>query len=272
MSALSKFFILSTLVLSAFTLTTPHVTRNLHQHHALVARKAVPDPMPAVGPYADLTVVKPRKLRRRSDTSRCAVKPSNSTSSVSSSAAPSSSLPPAVGVVAGPPSSSQAHSTQAPPPPPPPPSSQAAPPPPPPTSTHTPPPPSSTHAPAPSSSSSSSGNSPSYLLGQQTGQITFYADGLGACGITNSPSDKIAAVSEILFDSYPGYNGVNPNQNPVCGKSVTINYQGKSVTVKIVDRCTACAVTSLDLSTSAFDELADESIGRLFGATWTWND
>lgn len=32
---------------------------------------------------------------------------------------------------------------------------------------------------------------------------TFYATGLGACGITNTDSDYIAAVSHILYDSYP---------------------------------------------------------------------
>lgn len=32
---------------------------------------------------------------------------------------------------------------------------------------------------------------------------TFYAIGLGACGITNSGNDKIAAVSHLLFDVFP---------------------------------------------------------------------
>jgi hypothetical protein len=120
-------------------------------------------------------------------------------------------------------------------------------------------------------SSSSSSDEPSYLVGTQTGQGTFYATGLGACGITNTDADFIAAVSHLLFDTFPGYNGVNPNDNPVCNRKVTATYQGKSVTVAITDRCTGCNTTSLDFSPAAFDELADPSIGRIFGMTWVWD-
>jgi len=108
------------------------------------------------------------------------------------------------------------------------------------------------------------------LSGPQTGDGTFYATGLGACGITNSNTDFIAAVSFRLFDIYPGYDKINPNTNPVCGKQVTATYKGKSVTVTITDRCTGCAMTDLDFSPSAFDQLADPSIGRIFGMIWNW--
>ena len=50
---------------------------------------------------------------------------------------------------------------------------------------------------------------------------TYYATGLGSCGIVNVDTDYIAAASHILFDSFPGYNGVNPNSNPICGKKAT---------------------------------------------------
>lgn len=32
---------------------------------------------------------------------------------------------------------------------------------------------------------------------------TFYATGLGACGITNNDSQDIAAVSYLFYDSFP---------------------------------------------------------------------
>ncbi|EJD03837.1 expansin family protein [Fomitiporia mediterranea MF3/22] len=105
-----------------------------------------------------------------------------------------------------------------------------------------------------------------------TGQGTFYQIGLGACGVTNGGNDKIAAVSHLLFDAFPGYDGVNPNSNPVCGKSITLTYQGKSTTVKIEDRCEACALTDIDLAPSAFEQIADFSVGRISGMTWVWND
>ncbi|KIM48131.1 hypothetical protein M413DRAFT_62330 [Hebeloma cylindrosporum] len=99
---------------------------------------------------------------------------------------------------------------------------------------------------------------------------TFYATGLGACGITNKDTDYIAAVSHLLFDNFPGYKAGNPNNNPMCGRKVTATYQGKSVTVALTDRCEGCAVTDLDFSPSAFNQLADFGVGRISGMTWVW--
>ncbi|EIM80538.1 barwin-like endoglucanase [Stereum hirsutum FP-91666 SS1] len=92
------------------------------------------------------------------------------------------------------------------------------------------------------------------------------AVGLGACGITNVDSDKIVAVSEKLFDTYPGATN-NPNANPICGKKIKASFNGKSTTVTVTDRCTGCALSDLDFSPSAFSELADESLGRI-DITW----
>ncbi|KAI0820937.1 RlpA-like double-psi beta-barrel-protein domain-containing protein-containing protein, partial [Irpex lacteus] len=94
---------------------------------------------------------------------------------------------------------------------------------------------------------------------------TFYDVGLGACGHTNHDSELVAAVSHTI-----GYKGGNPNNNPVCGKHIKINYQGKSVTVKVVDRCPGCATGSLDLSPTAFSKLASKSVGRLHNVKWTF--
>jgi len=89
---------------------------------------------------------------------------------------------------------------------------------------------------------------------------------------------------------FSGYNGVNPNSNPICGMKVTANCgvfqqsipaiitdtlvildKGKSTTVTITDRCEGCALTDLDFSPSAFQDLADFSVGRLSGMTWVWD-
>ncbi len=48
--------------------------------------------------------------------------------------------------------------------------------------------------------------------------------------------------------------------------------QGKSVTVAITDRCPKCALTDLDFSYSAFDQIGSEAVGRLYGMTWVWAD
>jgi hypothetical protein len=110
------------------------------------------------------------------------------------------------------------------------------------------------------------------MYGVQTGQGTFYDTGLGACGIVNNDGDYIAAASHLLFDNYPGYNHVNPNTNPICGRRVTVHYQGHTINVAITDRCEACQVTDLDFSPTAFSQLADFGAGRISGMTWTWDN
>ena len=64
-----------------------------------------------------------------------------------------------------------------------------------------------------------------------TGDLTYYSPGLGACGITNNDGDYIAAASHILYDSFPGYAGGNPNNNPVCGRSLTATCSSFTVSV-----------------------------------------
>jgi len=119
-------------------------------------------------------------------------------------------------------------------------------------------------------SSSGSNSGLSFMVGVQTGEGTYYDTGLGACGIYNKDTDYIAAMSQLLFDAYPGYNGVNPNKNPLCNKKVKATYKGKSVTVTITDRCVGCKQTDLDFSPTAFSQLADFGVGRLEGMTWEW--
>ncbi|KAJ3720213.1 RlpA-like double-psi beta-barrel-protein domain-containing protein-containing protein [Lentinula guzmanii] len=109
-----------------------------------------------------------------------------------------------------------------------------------------------------------------------TGDGTYYDAGLGACGITNTDTDYIAAIGEDFFDQYAIHMGVtsgNPNENPICNKKVIATYQGKSVTVAITDRCGGCTNPySLDFTPTAFSQLADQSVGRITGMTWVWAD
>lgn len=106
--------------------------------------------------------------------------------------------------------------------------------------------------------------------GGLSGDGTFFDTGLGACGQTTSNTDLIAAVSMELYDSFPGYSGGNPNNNPICGKKVKANYNGKSVIVTVVDRCVGCACGALDFSPAAFEQLADFDEGRIHGVTWSF--
>ncbi|KAJ7476595.1 RlpA-like double-psi beta-barrel-protein domain-containing protein-containing protein [Mycena latifolia] len=97
---------------------------------------------------------------------------------------------------------------------------------------------------------------------------TFFAPGLGACGKTNTPDDLIVAVSHELFDNFPGAT-TNPNDNPICGKQLKAHHGGKSVTVRVQDRCGGCAGRGdLDFTQAGFKKLAPLSVGRIHNVKW----
>lgn len=109
------------------------------------------------------------------------------------------------------------------------------------------------------------------MTGVQYGDGTYYNTGLTACGVENNDNQLIAAVSQHLFDTYPGYNGANPNTNPVCGRKVKVTYKGNSVIVTITDRCVSCLVTDLDMSPAAMAAIDPNYIfdGRIH-LSWVW--
>ncbi|KAH6639992.1 RlpA-like double-psi beta-barrel-protein domain-containing protein-containing protein, partial [Truncatella angustata] len=108
-----------------------------------------------------------------------------------------------------------------------------------------------------------------------TGDLTYYAPGLGACGVTSSSEDDIVSVSHIVFDA--ASTGSNPNANPLCGRKIRIQRDGSegkkransSVDVTVVDRCTGCAQADLDVSLGVFTQLAKEEDGRV-EMSWAW--
>ncbi|PIL31598.1 hypothetical protein GSI_06300 [Ganoderma sinense ZZ0214-1] len=272
----SKAIVVLSAALSA--MASPHMARGVH-HRELACRAAMPSiPEAAAVPEQNL-----KMLKKRASTNRCRVRSttaaatstsvssshsssathSSSAARVTSSASSSSIIPP-----------QNVESTTAAPQPT---STKVARP----TTTKvrptTTPRPSTTQktttaaAPTTSASSGSSASDPlGILTGTHSGDGTYYSTGLGSCGITNSDSDKIVAVSHLLYDQYPGYTGGNPNNNPLCKRMIRATYQGKSVEVMAVDRCTGCAMFDLDFSPSAFSELADFAIGRLHGVEWEW--
>jgi hypothetical protein len=74
--------------------------------------------------------------------------------------------------------------------------------------------------------------------GPYTGDLTYYDPGLGSCGITSTASEKICAVSHVLFDAT--MISANPNTNPICGKKLRIRRGDRTVDVAVVDRCKLC--------------------------------
>ncbi|PIL26359.1 hypothetical protein GSI_12115 [Ganoderma sinense ZZ0214-1] len=101
------------------------------------------------------------------------------------------------------------------------------------------------------------------------GDATFYAPGLGSCGHFNTETDFIVAVDIATIQSFPGATA-NPNANPMCGRQMKVtSADGKSVTVTVADTCPGCAPGSVDLTPTAFQQLAPLSVGRLHGVSWT---
>ncbi|KAL6711039.1 hypothetical protein ACN47E_006914 [Coniothyrium glycines] len=106
-----------------------------------------------------------------------------------------------------------------------------------------------------------------------TGELTYYDPGLGACGIDSADNDPVVAVSHYTFDAVQV--GSNPNQNPLCGRKIRATRvderTGKSVSidVTVIDRCTGCQPTDLDVSPAMFEKMANPDLGRV-PVTWAW--
>ncbi|EPQ53553.1 hypothetical protein GLOTRDRAFT_130898 [Gloeophyllum trabeum ATCC 11539] len=91
-------------------------------------------------------------------------------------------------------------------------------------------------------------------------RMTYYNVGLGACGITNQPTDFVVALDATDFGSgYPG---------PHCFQHISITANGKTATAEIVDKCPGCPVGGLDLSEGLFSFFAPLSTGVIYGS---WN-
>lgn len=103
--------------------------------------------------------------------------------------------------------------------------------------------------------------------GTFAGQITYYAIGMGSCGIDDSGKDQtesVVAISHLKM-------GEQSNGNPMCGKTITIYSNGKSTTATVKDKCMGCAENDIDVSEKVFKELwGDLSTGR-DDATWSFN-
>ncbi|KAK7957244.1 uncharacterized protein PG986_006466 [Apiospora aurea] len=77
-----------------------------------------------------------------------------------------------------------------------------------------------------------------------------YDDNVGACGKPINNGDSTVAVAPKFF-TYPG----NTNQDPVCGKTITITYNGKSASAQVWDKCPGCGDNDIDATPDLFTRL-----------------
>ncbi|CAE7063762.1 unnamed protein product [Rhizoctonia solani] len=93
--------------------------------------------------------------------------------------------------------------------------------------------------------------------------------GTGACGWQNQDYEWVAAVGTQLFQELTPDG--NPNHSAACGKTATATYNGKTITLGIVDRCPGCGYDDIDLAPAAFQQFADLGVGKLYGFSWRFN-
>ncbi|KAF3491985.1 Allergen-like Asp f 7 [Arthroderma uncinatum] len=184
--------------------------------------------------------------------------------------------PPAPTTTAAPP---PPPTTSAPPPPPP---TTSAPPPPPPTTSAPPPPPPTTTPPVviptpppmpkppvisvppvtPPSTGGSGYSGPCAPGAACSGEITFYDGGLGACGMNiDTQSDDVIALPYELM-------GPLSNNNPFCGKTVSITYNGITSTAIVKDKCMGCTGQNIDMTRHLFYKFGVEADGRIPDVKW----
>ncbi|KAJ3158218.1 hypothetical protein HK101_001364 [Irineochytrium annulatum] len=106
----------------------------------------------------------------------------------------------------------------------------------------------------------------------KSGMGTYYLPqgGYGACGVLLQNGEMIAALDHSQFDGQE-IDG-NPNHNKVCGRKITVTATktGKSVSVRLMDRCVRCEAGWIDLSEAAFAQIAPLSSG-IIPISWEWD-
>ncbi|CEJ91669.1 hypothetical protein VHEMI07367 [[Torrubiella] hemipterigena] len=102
---------------------------------------------------------------------------------------------------------------------------------------------------------------------QYTGDATYFAVGLGSCGFDDSGKDRTENIVAIAGVDM----GKQSNGNPLCGKTITIHADGKSIQALVHDMCPTCKSGAIDLSEKAFLELfGDLGLGR-GQVSWSFN-
>ncbi|GGN10837.1 hypothetical protein GCM10011609_58410 [Lentzea pudingi] len=96
-----------------------------------------------------------------------------------------------------------------------------------------------------------------------SGTASYYNDaGYGACGTQINAATQLLVAAPAALWTTP-----NPNNDPLCRKSIRVTHNGKTITVPIKDKCPSCASNKIDLSQPAFASLANTSVG-IINVTW----
>jgi len=130
--------------------------------------------------------------------------------------------------------------------------------------------PTTTTAAPPATTSGSGGGSgePCPAGSPCTGDMTYYTLGMGACGTDNTGDDltlNIVALSHDLMGSLS-------NDNPYCGKNISITYNDKSTTATVRDKCMGCSYDAIDVSEKVFEYLVGGTTAGRVSVQWFFID
>ncbi|KID76238.1 uncharacterized protein G6M90_00g076930 [Metarhizium brunneum] len=91
-----------------------------------------------------------------------------------------------------------------------------------------------------------------------TGDFTWYDIGMGSCGEDDEDkalTECIVAVSHIRM-------GQQSNGNPMCGKTISMSANGKTITGTVKDKCMGCLANDIDVSKACYTQFFDLGVGR----------
>uniref|UniRef100_A0AC34QL81 RlpA-like protein double-psi beta-barrel domain-containing protein n=1 Tax=Panagrolaimus sp. JU765 TaxID=591449 RepID=A0AC34QL81_9BILA len=74
----------------------------------------------------------------------------------------------------------------------------------------------------------------------------------------------------LVAASHGWFTSDNPNDYPICGVCVQVEFNGNSITVPVKDKCPSCPKDHMDLSLPAFLALENPDVGNVYGATFTF--
>jgi len=92
-----------------------------------------------------------------------------------------------------------------------------------------------------------------------SGQFTYYAVGMGACGQQNVDSDNVVALNT------PSWDGGSH-----CFETVTITINGITMPAQVVDRCESCGPGDLDFSSGLFHSFGGTDAQGVMYGTWSF--
>jgi outer membrane biosynthesis protein TonB len=101
----------------------------------------------------------------------------------------------------------------------------------------------------------------------QSGKLTYYDLGLGACGFDDGGKDDLEYIVAISAQVM----GAQSNGNPICGQTVTIKANGKTIVATVRDKCMGCTPDHIDGSKKLFIDLfgsLDKGVGPV---EWFFN-